>query len=55
MSEQMRAVEITQPGGPEVLQLTNRPIPEPGAGQVVLKVGYAGVNRPDAPAAGGGV
>lgn len=48
MSEQMRAVEITQPGGPEVLQLTNRPIPEPGAGQVVLKVGYAGVNRPDA-------
>ena len=48
MTETMRAVEITKPGGPEVLQLTNRPMPEPGHGQVVLKVAYAGVNRPDA-------
>ncbi len=44
----MRAIEITQPGGPEVLQLTDRPVPEPEHGQVVLKVAYAGVNRPDA-------
>lgn len=48
MTETMRAVEITKPGGPEVLQLTNRPMPVPGHGQVVLKVAYAGVNRPDA-------
>jgi NADPH2:quinone reductase len=44
----MRAIEITEPGGPEVLQPCTRPIPEPKAGQVVIKVAYAGVNRPDA-------
>lgn len=48
MSQMMRAVEITKPGGPEVLQLTERPVPEPGPGQVVIKVAWAGVNRPDA-------
>ncbi|MGI9367735.1 MAG: NAD(P)H-quinone oxidoreductase, partial [Ruegeria sp.] len=48
MSQTMRAVEITNPGGPEVLQLAERPVPEPGYGQVVIKVAYAGVNRPDA-------
>jgi NADPH2:quinone reductase len=48
MTEMMRAVEITKPGGPEVLQLTQRPMPVAGHGQVVLKVAYAGVNRPDA-------
>ncbi|WP_170551725.1 NAD(P)H-quinone oxidoreductase [Ruegeria atlantica] len=48
MTETMRAVEITKPGGPEVLQLTDRPVPKPQAGQVILKVAYAGVNRPDA-------
>ncbi|MGE4325158.1 MAG: NAD(P)H-quinone oxidoreductase [Pseudodonghicola sp.] len=48
MSETMRAVEITEPGGPEVLKLTSRPMPQPAPGQVVLKVAYAGVNRPDA-------
>ncbi len=47
-TQTMHAVEITEPGGPDVLQLTERPIPEPAAGQVVLKVAYAGVNRPDA-------
>ena len=44
----MRAIEITKPGGPEVLKPTNRPMPEAGYGQVVIKVAYAGVNRPDA-------
>jgi len=44
----MRAVEITEPGGPEVLQLTDRPMPEATQGRVVIKVAYAGVNRPDA-------
>ena len=48
MTEMMRAVEITQAGGPEVLQETHRPIPVPAHGQVVIKVAYAGVNRPDA-------
>ncbi|MCE8518460.1 NAD(P)H-quinone oxidoreductase [Ruegeria pomeroyi] len=48
MTEMMRAVEITRPGGPEVLQLTQRPMPQPGHGQVVIRVAYAGVNRPDA-------
>lgn len=48
MTQTMRAIEITKPGGPEVLQPVTRPFPEPGHGQVVLKVAYAGVNRPDA-------
>ena len=48
MTDTMRAVEITQPGGPEVLQVGERPIPEAKHGQVVIKVAYAGVNRPDA-------
>jgi len=44
----MKAVEITDPGGPEVLQICERPVPVPGEGQVLLKIAYAGVNRPDA-------
>lgn len=44
----MQAVEITKPGGPEVLALTDRPMPEPAHDQVVIQVAYAGVNRPDA-------
>lgn len=44
----MQAVEISEPGGPEVLKLCTRPMPEPAAGQVIIKVAYAGVNRPDA-------
>ncbi len=48
MSQTMRAVEISKPGGPEVLVPVSRTQPEPGHGQVVIKVAYAGVNRPDA-------
>ncbi|WP_425039795.1 NAD(P)H-quinone oxidoreductase [Primorskyibacter sp. S187A] len=44
----MRAIEITEPGGPQVLQMTDRPRPEPRADEVVIKIAYAGVNRPDA-------
>ncbi|KIN62413.1 Alcohol dehydrogenase, zinc-containing [Sulfitobacter noctilucicola] len=44
----MRAVEISEAGGPEVLKVVERPMPEPKHGQVILKVAYAGVNRPDA-------
>jgi putative PIG3 family NAD(P)H quinone oxidoreductase len=44
----MRAVHISEPGGPEVLQVTEVPVPVPGHGQILIKVAYAGVNRPDA-------
>ncbi|MDB5854397.1 MAG: qor1 [Herminiimonas sp.] len=43
----MRAIEITHPGGPEVLQICERPMPVPKAGEVLIKVHAAGVNRPD--------
>lgn len=43
----MRAVEITRPGGPEVLKIGTRPVPQPKAGEVLIKVAAAGVNRPD--------
>ena len=43
----MRAIEITQPGGPDVLHLCERPMPQAGAGEVVLRVRAFGVNRPD--------
>ena len=43
----MQAVGIARPGGPEVLQLEERPVPAPGPGQVLIEVAFAGVNRPD--------
>jgi NADPH2:quinone reductase len=43
----MRAIEIKQFGGPEVLQACERPVPELKAGEVLIKVHAAGVNRPD--------
>ncbi|QOY93223.1 NAD(P)H-quinone oxidoreductase [Massilia sp. UMI-21] len=43
----MRAIEITQPGKPDVLQLCERPSPAPKAGEVLIKVHAAGINRPD--------
>jgi len=47
ISTTMQAVVATAPGGPEVLKLVERPIQTPGAGQVLLQVLAAGVNRPD--------
>ena len=44
----MNAIEITAPGGPEVLQSCTRPRPVPNADQIIIQVAYAGVNRPDA-------
>jgi NADPH:quinone reductase len=44
---EMRAVEIKQPGGPEVLVPAKRPVPKPGPGEVLIRVAAAGVNRPD--------
>ena len=40
----MKAVQIKHFGGPEVLELVDVPVPKPGAGQVLLRVGAAGVN-----------
>jgi len=43
----MSAVGFDAPGGPEVLRLESLPLPSPGAGEVLVKVAFAGVNRPD--------
>jgi NADPH2:quinone reductase len=43
----MKAIEIREPGGPGVLRISELPMPEPAAGQVLVKVHAAGVNRPD--------
>ncbi len=46
-SHLMRAIEIVRPGGPEVLVPCDRPVPVPSAGEIVIRVAWAGVNRPD--------
>jgi NADPH2:quinone reductase len=43
----MKAIEITRSGGPDVLQLAERPRPVPGPGEVLIRVQAAGINRPD--------
>ncbi len=43
----MTAIAISEPGGPEVLRSQALPVPQPGPGQLLLKVAFAGVNRPD--------
>ncbi len=48
LPDTMTAIEISKPGGPDVLTPTQRPVPQPGHGQILIKVAYAGVNRPDA-------
>ncbi len=45
--KKMIAIEIAAPGGPEVLRPVKRPVPAPGAGEVLIEVAAAGVNRPD--------
>lgn len=47
MTNTMRAIEISAPGGPEVLTPCKRDIPNPGPGEVLIRVAYAGVNGPD--------
>jgi putative PIG3 family NAD(P)H quinone oxidoreductase len=48
LSHSMLAMEIIAPGGPDVLKPCSVPVPVPGHGQIVIRVAYAGVNRPDA-------
>ena len=48
MPDTMTVIEISEPGGPEVLRPTERPVPQPGHGQILIRVAFAGVNRPDA-------
>lgn len=43
----MRAIEIAQPGPPEVLRPAARAVPQPGANEVLIRIAAAGVNRPD--------
>jgi NADPH2:quinone reductase len=43
----MRAIEISVPGGPEVLRIAQRPLPAPADGEVLIDIAAAGVNRPD--------
>jgi NADPH:quinone reductase len=43
----MVAIEAEQPGGPEMLRPVERPVPQPGPGEVLVRVAAAGVNRPD--------
>src|SRR5438067_5849496 len=43
----MRYVEVPQPGGPEVLRIAEMPLPEPKAGEVLIRVACAGLNGAD--------
>src|SRR5262245_62627576 len=45
--KQMKAVEVSKPGGPEVLESVERPVPVPKPNEILIKVAAAGVNRPD--------
>src|SRR5437763_15467126 len=47
MPERMRFIDMSDPGGPEVLAVAEGPVPRPGAGEVLIRVAAAGVNRPD--------
>ncbi len=47
LPSRMTAIGIREPGGPEVLEPQERPVPRPGPGEVLVKVEAAGVNRPD--------
>ncbi|NDH27596.1 MAG: hypothetical protein EBY35_15535, partial [Rhodobacteraceae bacterium] len=48
MSQQMRVIEITKAGDPSVLKPASRSVPDPKYGDVLIKIAFAGVNRPDA-------
>jgi len=45
--DSMREIEVAQPGGPEAMRVIRAPVPQPGEGEVLIRVDAAGVNRPD--------
>src|SRR5258706_15023551 len=47
LPRQMLAIETSGPGGPKVLRIATRPVPQPNAGEVLIRVVAAGVNGPD--------
>ncbi|KLE34350.1 NAD(P)H-quinone oxidoreductase [Aurantiacibacter luteus] len=47
LPDSMTVIEIAEPGGPDVLRPATRTVPQPGPGQVLVRVSHAGVNRPD--------
>ena len=47
LPQTMKAVAIREPGGPDVLELREIGTPEPGQGEILIRVEAAGVNRPD--------
>ena len=47
LPETMTAIAISEPGGPKMLRPERRPVPQPGPGEILIKVRAAGVNRPD--------
>ena len=47
LPDQATVIEIGEPGGPEALSVAQRSLPEPGAGEILIKVEAAGINRPD--------
>ena len=47
LPDSMACIDIPEPGGPEALRPTTRPLPQPGSGEVLVRVAAAGVNRPD--------
>ena len=47
LPDRMTVIAIRQPGGPEVLTPEPRPVPQPAAGEILVKIAAAGVNRPD--------
>lgn len=48
LPSEMRAVAISRPGGPEMLEPVRVPVPQPRPGHILIRSAYAGVNRPDA-------
>ena len=47
LPQTMACIAIREPGGPDVLQPETRPVPQPGDGEILVRVAAAGVNRPD--------
>ena len=47
LPEQMKVIEITEPGGPEALCAGSRPVPQPKPEEVLIKVAATGINGPD--------